>query len=371
VPCFGSGAESHRVDSYDCRIQNGPSGSRRRDWCDVADVQAQVEALAAALDCPVLVEDARHRPLWWSAGGEIDAVRSRTILQREAPPEAAALVTRLGLADAAGPVRTPALPEVGMAERWCVPLRSGRQLLGYLWVIDSSGKVGADDLSPVLACAELATVTLARTQPSQEEREKRRAQLLARLVAGPDPASADELIDLERLTANATVAVDAPLTAGGWALPLGVSVHVDPPAGEAHTSGAPVPLIDLAVAVHRATCTLRALRAGAGLTQPCWDSLGSWHLIVAAPADLSPGQVHPGVDALLAQKRPDLLVTARCVLDNGGDVTLSAAQLHIHRTTLYYRIDRIETLTGVNLRLAAGRDDLHLALRLAAYRLAE
>jgi len=337
----------------------------------VADVQKQVEVLAATLDCPVLVEDAQHRPLWWSAQGEIDAVRSRTILQREPPPEAAALVTTLGLAQATGPVRTPALPEVDMAERWCVPLRSGHQLLGYLWVSDSAGKVSADDLAPVLECAALAAVTLARTQPNQQEREQRRAGLLMRLASGPDPTSAAELIDLERLSAGATVAVNAPLTAGGWALPAGMSVHVNPPVGQVHTSGAPVPLATLALAVHRASCTLRALRAGARLTQPCWDALGSWHLIVGAPQDLSPGQVHRGADVLLAQKRPDLLVTARCVLDNGGDVTLSAEQLHIHRTTLYYRIERIEALTGVNLRLAAGRDDLHLALRLAAYRLAD
>jgi DNA-binding PucR family transcriptional regulator len=58
------------------------------------------------------------------------------------------------------------------------------------------------------------------------------------------------------------------------------------------------------------------------------------------------------------------------VLDNGGDVTISADELHIHRTTLYYRLDRIEALTGVNLRLPAGRDDLHVALLLAAYRAA-
>jgi hypothetical protein len=164
------------------------------------------------------------------------------------------------------------------------------------------------------------------------------------------------------------VAINAPLTAGGWALPEGLSVHVNPPSGQSHTSGAPVPLADLAVAAHRAKCTLRALRAGARLTRPCWDALGSWHLIVTAPSELTPGQIHVGADVLLAQKRPDLLVTARCVLDNGGDVTHSAHQLHIHRTTLYYRIERIEALTGVNLRLASGRDDLHLALRLAAYR---
>jgi hypothetical protein len=252
-----------------------------------------------------------------------------------------------------------------------VPLRGGRELLGYLWVSDAEGRVGADDLAPVLACAELAARTLGRSRPSQEEREQRRARLLIRLAAGPDPSSAGELIDLERLAENATVAVDAPLTAGGWALPNSMSVHVDPSPEASHTSGPPVPLADLATAVARAASTLRALRAGARLTRPSWDALGSWHLIVSAPPELAPGAVHSGADVLLAQKRPDLLVTARCVLDNGGDVTLSAELLHIHRTTLYYRIDRIEALTGVNLRLAAGRDDLHLALRLAAYRLVD
>ena len=61
------------------------------------------------------------------------------------------------------------------------------------------------------------------------------------------------------------------------------------------------------------------------------------------------------------------LEVVRCVL-NGLDTRSAAASLHIHRTTLYYRIDRIEALTGVNLRAGPGRDDLHLALRLAAYR---
>ena len=334
----------------------------------MSDVQQEVEALAAGLDRAVLIEDAQHRPLWWSAQGDVDAVRSRSILQRQAPPAAAALVSRLGLADAAGPVRTPALPEIDMSERWCVPLREGRQLLGYLWVLDAAGTITEHDLAPVLRCAEIAAAVLARTHASPQQQQRRRSQLLTRLVAGPDAAAVGELVDIEGLLAEATVAVNAPLTAGGWALADGSSVHVDPSSKVVYTSGAPVPLADLSVAAHRAAATLRALRAGARLARPSWDALGGWHLIATAPPELTPGQIHPGAVILLTQKRADLLVTARCVLDHGGDVTVSAQELFIHRTTLYYRLDRIEALTGVNLRVATRRSDLQLALQLAAYR---
>jgi hypothetical protein len=333
----------------------------------VTDIQQSVDAVAARLGCAVLVEDARHSPLWWSAQGEVDGTRMRSILQREPPPAAAAMVSRLGLADAVGPVRTPAVPEADMAERWCIPVRDGRQLLGYLWVVDASGRIGEGDLGPAIDCARTAAETMARTRPDGERRDRRRTTLLARLQAGPDQAALRELLDLEDLPADATVAVDAPAT-GGWPLPDGTSVHIDPAAEVMHTSGAPVPLVDLAVASRRAATTRRALRAGARLSAPTWDALGIWHLVIAAPDDLAPGRLHPGADVLLAQRRPDLLITARCVLDNGGDVTISADELHIHRTTLYYRLDRIEALTGVNLRMPAGRDDLHVALLLAAYR---
>jgi hypothetical protein len=336
----------------------------------VTDIQQQVEALAGVLGCAVLVEDQRHRPLWWSAQGEVDDVRMRSILQREPPPGAAALVTRLGLPTAEGPVRTPSLPDVDMAERWCVPLRHGRNLLGYLWVLDADGRVAEDDLDPVIACAKVAVDVLARLEPSEEVRRHRRDQLLARLLAGRDVDAAGELIDLEALTPDACVAVSFPANSRGWPLPHGLSAQVDPPPGAVFAGGSPVPLAELGVAVERARTTARALRAGARLTAASWDSLGEWHLIAAASPGLSPGQVHPGADLLAAQKRPELIETARCVLDNAGDVTVSAEQLHIHRTTLYYRLERIEALTGVNLRLAAGRDALQMALHLAAYRAA-
>ncbi|HEU5266928.1 MAG TPA: helix-turn-helix domain-containing protein, partial [Jatrophihabitans sp.] len=192
--------------------------------------------------------------------------------------------------------------------------------------------------------------------------------LLARLAVEPDSAAAHELVATDDLDPAVTVVVNAPLTSGGWVLRNGMSVHVDPPAGAVATSGAPVPLLQLSTAVRRAGATLQALRAGARLATPTWSALGSWHLIVDAPAELAPADIHPGADVLAGQPRSDLLLTARALLENGSDVTSTAAQLHIHRTTLYYRLERIEALTGVELKSGAGRDDLLMALRLEAFR---
>jgi hypothetical protein len=338
----------------------------------VRDVQSAVDELGASLAHPVLVEDARHRPIWWSAQGQVDGTRMRTILQHEVDPAARALVARLGLPRARGPVRTPAAPEADMLPRWCVPLRSGRELLGYLWVLNGDGKVTEDHLPQIVACADLAAMYLAQTPMTSAGRSRRRAALLARLAAGPDDAAARELIALEELDPAVTVTVQAPRVSTGWPVHGDMSVHLTdrgvPAPGEAATSGPPLPLAQLHVALGRAVQTRQALRAGAVLARPAWDALGSWHLIVAAPPDLAVADIHPGAEMLARRARPDLEITARTVLDHGGDIARAAAQLHIHRTTLYYRLDRIEALTGVNLKTSPERDALHMALRLAAYR---
>ena len=332
----------------------------------MADVQVAVDELAAALAHAVLVEDPTHRPLWWSAQGEVDGTRMRTIMQREVLPAAKDVVVRLGLARAARPVRTPAVPEAEMLPRWCVPLRSAGELLGYLWVLNGDGRVTEDDLPRIVACADVAVSAL--VQP--RDQEHRRAALLARLETGPDPDAARELIALEDLDPAVGVVVQGPRARGGWPLHDGLSAHVDPPPKLVATSGSPVPLGELHVAVRRATATLQAIRAGAVPDRPSWDALGAWHLIVAAPPDLAVADIHPGAQVLARLPRPDLMITARAVLEHGGDVARTAAELHIHRTTLYYRLDRIQALIGVNLRSGTGREDLHMALRLAAYRLA-
>jgi hypothetical protein len=300
----------------------------------------------------------------------------RTILEREVHPAAVAVVARLGLAKATGPVRVPAVDEAEMLARWCLPLRTSRELLGYLWVLDPDHTVMEAELPALVECADVAAAHLAQQRLTGDGRVHRRAALLAQLAAGEDADAARELIRLEELDPATTVVVSSPPGAGGWDLPGPMRVHLaGSTAGSTAgfesvpaTSGPPLPLAKLYVAVSRARAVLRVLRAGATLTRPSWDALGGWHLIVNAPDELAVADVHPGAPALAALDRGDLLLTARTLLDAGGDVARTAEQLHIHRTTLYYRIERIEAVTGVNLKTGAERHDLHLALRLWAYR---
>ena len=334
---------------------------------DSSDVQHAVDALAAELSSPVLVEDPAHQPLWWSGSDPGDEVRMRSILQRSVAPEAAAMVRRLRLDRATAAVRTPEVPEVGMRERWCVPLRVDGEHVGYLWVVDPEGRVGAERLPVLEECAALASTVLGATHQGSADRERRRAGLVDRLLHESDDVAARELAELERLPYDARVVVREAHGGSGWTLPHRMSAHVWRPLSPPAPSGTALPLAELSEALRRALCVRRAVAAGAQLATPTWDALGAWRLVVDAPPGLSAADVHPGAAVLAARSRPDLLETARAMLDHGGDVNAASALLHIHRTTLYYRLDRIRDLIGVDLREGHERTELHLALWLGAY----
>ena len=332
------------------------------------DVQLAVDQLAARLDLSVLVEDRRQRPVWWSTRGPVDGTRVRTILNRRVDTAVARVVKTFDLARATVPVRTPGMPDLDMWARWCMPVHRGEELLGLLWVLDPDDRVVQGDFAAIVACARYAAEVLASAEVSRRDVARRRSQLLRQLLERPDPDAARELTQLERLSVDVRVQVDAAPRRGGWPLPDGLRAHAGGPPLPAATSGAPLPLVELSEAARRARATQNAVRAGADLDVVSWDALGAWRLVADASDDLDVAALHPGARTLAGLPRPDLLNTARIVLDLGGDVAAAAEQMHVHRTTLYYRLDRIEKLTGVDLRSGRSRVDLQLGLWLVAYR---
>ncbi|NML53366.1 PucR family transcriptional regulator [Streptomyces sp. R302] len=92
-----------------------------------------------------------------------------------------------------------------------------------------------------------------------------------------------------------------------------------------------------------------------------WSELGAYRLLTALPQ----AEPDPAVRALLAPAHTELARTAEVFLDHAGQAGRTAAALGIHRQTLYYRLSRVEQLTGLDLDSGEDRLLLHMALKAA------
>lgn len=331
------------------------------------EIQHLVDNLASHYGQSVLIEDSEQRPIWWSTVGEVDTIRERTILYRHVDEPTAQVVDDFNLRNELSPVRTPAIESLEMWSRWCMPIRKNGDLFGFLWLLDPRNEVDVSNLDMLIECASQAAEVMEELG-QLNKRQFTRDELIAKLLRSADEELASELISLESLPEDVKVQVKIPADSKGWVYGNRFSIHAGKEIDVSATSGAPLPLVNLKESVRRAKLTTQAIRAGAKLEVESWDHLGAWRLIVDASDTTNPSDIHPAAHILLESNRPELLDTARVVLDNGGDVNVSAQLMFLHRTTLYYRIEKISELIGLDLRSDSRITDLKLALWLAAYR---
>ena len=368
-------------------------------------LQEIVDALSLSLGRPVLIDDAELRPLAYSSQfGELDHVRTASILGRLAPDEARIALFDEGIRTAAGPLRISARPEIGMRARVCVPLVGGGRRLGYLWLFEDP-PVSETELRLARAAAAEAAALVGPEADAQLVRRRHEQQLVTSLLS-PDPSQVE----------TATAALEAE-----HYLPLRpVCVWVAAPAGPAGdewsaealdrlrarmaakqalcaeidgrlvcvagvrgiaasavmaglgTVSAPRALVGQGAAVEdlRETGTshrraLAALRVAAHEESgtASWEALGVERVVTALP-DAALEELPDGLQRLLAGDQA-LVRTLEAYLDHAGDVKRTAAALALHRGGLYYRLRRIEEVAGVDLRDGEDRLLCHLALRLA------
>jgi hypothetical protein len=102
-----------------------------------------------------------------------------------------------------------------------------------------------------------------------------------------------------------------------------------------------------------------------------YADMGAYRYLVGPLRDGGPRDpLREAVDRLAAydrERRAQLLLTLERYLENGRSLTTSARELTVHVNTLRQRLDRIESLTGLDL---AGEDllALQLAIKLARLR---
>ncbi|NEB16456.1 PucR family transcriptional regulator, partial [Streptomyces coelicoflavus] len=120
-------------------------------------------------------------------------------------------------------------------------------------------------------------------------------------------------------------------------------------------------LADLGAAWSEASAAARAARAEERFGPVAqWTSIGAFRLLTSLPPRSADD---PAVRALLSPAHRELARTAEVYLDCAGQAGRTAAELGVHRQTLYYRLSRVEQLTGLDLDDGEDRLLLHMVLK--------
>ncbi|GAA2873483.1 helix-turn-helix domain-containing protein [Streptosporangium fragile] len=349
------------------------------------DVQDILESLAAALGRGMSVDDLEGRVVAHSAHhGEVDQVRAHAILSRSVPAEVGAWQEAHGVAVTREPVRVPSNPDLGMAARLCVPLLHQDRRVGYLWIIEGAGPLTPAEEARAVRDAAAIAALLDDGGSSHTLRHLLTGVLAARRAAGVlgegplrvlavrgDPAGLRDVVTAEVARGRrppAFTVLDRHavllLNRGEDAQTLGERLAART-GGSAGVSDVH-PGLEAAVEAHAQAVTAARAAAAEPVLGPVahWAALGAYRLL-AESAALPLAQAATPLAPL--KEHPALTLTLETYLDTGGDAQETARRLHLHRTSLYYRLARIEQLTDRRLKDGAHRLELHLALKLVRW----
>ena len=382
-------------------------------------LQYVAEQLARDLRRSVIIDDAALRPLATTAQtGRLDRSRVEAVLQRGTSARLRRRLTELGVFSAREPVSIPGDPRLATLPRLCLPLRADDQLLGFLWLIDEPA-LTEEQIRQAKAAAARAAQLLARRaieadgqfavlsdladglfHPQEQVRQEAAAILAGqtaltgappyvlavirpaagRAAPAPGPGRAAGNLrrtagNLRRRAAPGTLVLASPgegelvtITTTGAQAELHRAVRALPgPPLAVGTCGGIAALADAHASLGDARY---AAHVAAGVPQfgraADWAGLGVYAAFQHLYRDPSaPERICPGVSALLDQRARTYRQTMRCYLECAGQAQQAAAQLHIHRTTLYWRLARAAELISLDLRRGEDRLKLHLALALA------
>lgn len=383
----------------------------------VEQIQALADGLATRLRRAVLVDDRDLRLVAASEDfGDADPARVWSLLHRRTRPED---VRHEEIARLPGPGYVPENPALELWQRLCVPIRCRGLLLGFVWITDRFGDLTEEQVADsARTAAEIGVLLHSRLLAGG--RDRARWQELVEQLLSQDAATRsmarDEVVDRGLLDEDGPVAVllirhfatddslpHEPPTAflndiervfrdqsgvrtltacwprratviitghagqyGEW---LGRSVRAL--LGELSKAGSwrigaggPVQgLTEVPVAKRQAGIALSTVGGGGAA---CWAELTADALLAQFPHQVWAEALLPeGAARLLADPAAStLLPTLGTFLDCAGDVQRTAAELRVHRTTLYHRLSRIEQISGLSLRDGRDRLLMHLALRL-------
>jgi hypothetical protein len=390
-------------------------------------VQQIVDQLAEHLGRPAILEDRLLQLITYSSHEQpVDGVRQASILRRHASPEVERWLEAFGLPQARRPIRVPGSSELGMWPRVCIPVLHGEVLLGYLWFIDADESMDNDDIALCVSrAAGLATQlhrdslashfsavrvsdamqALLTESPIAAEAARSLEDdgyicaadgIVAVVLRGVGDGSVDladrlsrALVDTRRIGGQSEslhlvrkdhcILLLASATDVGMPLRERVEAVRDSVRSQL-AAGSHAASLVVGVGGHRARLdeALESYREArmavdAAMALPgmgdlvYWARLGVDQIVVKLAAmGVQPPVVHVGLRRLLdAPETLPLVETLETYLDVAGNAQVTAERLNLHRTSLYYRLQRVEQLAGTDLKDGQERLALHMALKVA------
>ncbi|MFV0375174.1 PucR family transcriptional regulator [Microbacterium sp.] len=377
------------------------------------NLDGAVQALADRIGRPIIVFDADFAVAAFSVHeADVDSARLAMILSRKSSTRAMRMIREHRVQHSTGAVLLP--PVDGTPPRVVASLRFDGLITGYLSYVPRDDETADERESPAVAIGrdELGAMLAAR-QAGVSRRAERTDRLVADLLDGDLAQRQSAAEDLARLglvgtadgyavllarstqtgrtsglalrkTLTSILAECASRSAGAMIEGQAVAVVADSVAtgrlrelcrtddfSTVHVGVGPsVPVLtDAAVSRHRAQIAMDAtvLDPTQYSRIAFWDELGIDRLLLQLPlTQLTVADLPEPVRRLLREaSNADFVRTLEAYLDNGGDAQRTAGHLHIHRSTLYYRLDRVRELIHVDLADGIVRRELHTALRIA------
>lgn len=308
------------------------------------------------------------------------------------------------------PQALPKMPQVGLEmERILAPIVVHGQIYGYLWIIADDHALSEIDMMAIQSASTIAALMMLYQESVQSAEASLKGSLLSQLIQGEPSREAiltDQslrygvdlrapfvaiLVEMSEVNGQPLTLlyrrINQFLSTGMWHTVAGqfagqivLLVQAANPRqlAEKILEQNPSQSIRIGISgVHRGAETVPAAHRQCievlHITRRLktterivfFEQMGYLHTLYhAGPASLNSNAYVPALRLLMEEKQADLFHTLEAYLDAGGNGIQTAELLHIHRSTLNYRLARIEDICQLDLSDPAARINLQVALKL-------
>ena len=374
------------------------------------------EMLADLVGHSISIENDRFEAIANKNIAEVDSARRYTILHGHTNPQ---LIEALEgeylprIRESLRPAYLPVMPNVGLEmERLLAPIVVHGDIYGYMWIIADVHALSPIDMMAIEIGATVAALLMLYQESLQAAEASLKGNLIAQLIEGDDSRQtvlSDQSlrygVDLRQPCQILMIGLrhgQPPQVANIYRSVNQILTQTEQDAVAAQFAGQVLVLVQANQDVNDLATTLAqrlsrgdgdmrigisAVFSGADQVgaahQQCnevleiaqrlrsqeqiqrFDELGYIHtLFQAGRPSLERNSHVPVLRQLLAEKQADLFNTLETYLDAGGNSVQTADSLHIHRSTLNYRLARIREICAVDLSSPGARINLHIALKL-------